>query len=173
LARFLWSHGRRFYNIQGLHAFKGKFAPAWEPRYLAASGVFGPYLALADIAVLIGGGVRRPNASRPRALKSMRHPVGAGILCLALAMSSLGAVSARALNSGDFGELHIVPPDGAMHGLVILFSDAKGWDAASDKIAAALAHDGASSPGSIFPPTFGRSAPRRTRDAPMRSAPSN
>ena len=77
LARFLWSHGRRFYNFQGLHAFKGKFAPVWEPRYLAASGVFGPYLALADIAVLIGGGVRRPNASRPRAPKPRRRLIGA------------------------------------------------------------------------------------------------
>jgi len=145
LARFLWSHGRRFYNFQGLHAFKDKFAPDWEPRYLAASGVFGPYLALADIAVLIGGGVRRPKASRSLAPKRRRHPVGAAILALTLAVSSLSAVTARAkaIDTGDFGKLHIVQPDGAMHGLVILFSDASGWDAVSDKIAATLADDGA------------------------------
>ena len=168
LARFLWSHGRRFYNFQGLHAFKGKFAPVWEPRYLAASGVFGPYLALADIAVLIGGGVRRPNASRPRTPKPRRHPVGAGIVCLALALTNLPTVPARALDSGDFGELHIVRPDGAMHGLVILFSDARGWDAASNKIAAALAHEGAFVAGVDLPTYFrqvGARANARCSDA--------
>ena len=58
LGRFIWLLGRRFYNFQGLHTFKGKFDPAWEPRYLAASGWFGPYIALIDIAALIGGGMR-------------------------------------------------------------------------------------------------------------------
>ena len=38
LGRFIWSHGRRFYNFQGLRTFKNKFDPVWEPRYLAASG---------------------------------------------------------------------------------------------------------------------------------------
>ena len=154
LARFLWSHGRRLYNFQGLHAFKAKFSPVWEPRYLAASGVFGPYLALADIAVLIGGGVRRPIASRPRAIKSRRRPVGAGILCLALALSTAFARPARALDSGDLGALHMVRPDGAMHGLVILFSDAAGWDRASDQIAAALSHEGAFVAGVDLPAYF-------------------
>jgi phosphatidylglycerol lysyltransferase len=50
LARVIWSLGRRYYNFQGLRTFKAKFDPAWEPRYLAASGWFGPYLALIDIA---------------------------------------------------------------------------------------------------------------------------
>ena len=58
LAGVIWSYGRRFYNFQGLRTFKGKFDPAWEPRYLAASGWSGPYVALIDIAALIGGGVR-------------------------------------------------------------------------------------------------------------------
>ena len=58
VARVIWSLGRRFYNFQGLRTFKGKFDPIWEPRYLAASGWFGRYLALIDIAALIGGGMR-------------------------------------------------------------------------------------------------------------------
>ena len=58
LGRVIWLLGRRFYNFQGLRTFKGKFDPAWEPRYLAASGWFGPYIALIDIAALIGGGMR-------------------------------------------------------------------------------------------------------------------
>ena len=52
VARIVWSLGRRFYNFQGLRTFKGKFDPIWEPRYLAASGWFGPYLALIDIVAL-------------------------------------------------------------------------------------------------------------------------
>ena len=154
LARFIWSHGHRFYNFQGLHAFKDKFDPVWEPRYLAASGAFGPYLALADIAVLVGGGMRQRLAPPERAIKPRRHPVSAGILCLALALSNIAAFPARALDSGDFGDLHIVRPDGAMRGLVVLFSDAQGWDAASDKIASALAHDGAYVAGVDLPAYF-------------------
>ena len=70
LARVIWLLGRRFYNFQGLRTFKGKFDPVWEPRYLAASGWFGRYLALIDIASLIGGGIRvvtgRPAADGKR-----------------------------------------------------------------------------------------------------------
>ncbi len=54
LATLLWRHGARFYNFQGLRAFKNKFNPRWEPRYLVSSGAMGPFLALADSAALIG-----------------------------------------------------------------------------------------------------------------------
>ncbi|MBR8838574.1 MAG: bifunctional lysylphosphatidylglycerol flippase/synthetase MprF [Stigonema ocellatum SAG 48.90 = DSM 106950] len=32
--RYLQEHLSRFYNFQGLHAYKEKFRPRWEPRYL-------------------------------------------------------------------------------------------------------------------------------------------
>jgi phosphatidylglycerol lysyltransferase len=160
LARFIWSHGNRFYNFQGLYAFKDKFDPVWEPRYLAASGAFGPYLALADIAVLIGGGRRRRVGPGDRAIKPLRHPGRTGLLCLALALSSLAAhparAFARAFDSGDFAALHIVRPRGAMHGLVVLFSDADGWNAQMGKIAARLADDGAFVAGVDLPTYFRR-----------------
>jgi len=35
LARLLFEHGERIYNYRGLHAFKDKFRPVWEPRYMA------------------------------------------------------------------------------------------------------------------------------------------
>ena len=52
----IWKHGDRFYNFRGLRTFKAKFNPSWEPRYFAASGTLGPYIALADVTALIGTG---------------------------------------------------------------------------------------------------------------------
>ena len=143
LGRFIWSHGRRFYNFQGLRTFKNKFNPVWEPRYLAASGPFGTYLALADIAMLVSGRVGRQIASRRRpAGKARRHAAQASVFCLVLAASFLASSQAFALDPGDLGTVHLVNPDGAMRGLVALFSNSQGWTAASDNIAAALARAG-------------------------------
>jgi phosphatidylglycerol lysyltransferase len=55
IAGLVWEHGGRVYNFQGLRTFKSKFHPDWEPRYLAASGAIGPFVALADVVVLAGG----------------------------------------------------------------------------------------------------------------------
>lgn len=57
VARSVFEHGERFYNFNGLRAFKAKFQPEWQPRYLAVTGS-SPALALADVAVLIGGGLK-------------------------------------------------------------------------------------------------------------------
>lgn len=54
----LFEHGERFYNFKGLRAFKAKFHPRWEPRYLAVSNGTGAALALVDVTLLIGGGVK-------------------------------------------------------------------------------------------------------------------
>jgi phosphatidylglycerol lysyltransferase len=62
-AGMLWEHGEPIYNFQGLRSFKSKFRPAWEPRYLAASGAVGPFIHLADVAVLAGGRTRRSSAA--------------------------------------------------------------------------------------------------------------
>ncbi len=58
LGRLLFAHGEHFYNFQGLRAFKEKFHPEWEARYLAAPGGMTPLFVLADIAALISGGLR-------------------------------------------------------------------------------------------------------------------
>ena len=55
LAGLLWEHGGRFYSFQGLRAFKSKFHPVWQSRYLVASGSIGPWLALTDAIALAGG----------------------------------------------------------------------------------------------------------------------
>jgi phosphatidylglycerol lysyltransferase len=47
--RYLYSHLNQFYNFQGLHAYKEKFHPRWEPRYLIYPGWF----ALPDVVVAL------------------------------------------------------------------------------------------------------------------------
>jgi len=55
---FLYRHAEDFYNFRGLRAYKEKFAPSWEPRYLASPAGFVLPRILANLATLIGGGVR-------------------------------------------------------------------------------------------------------------------
>lgn len=55
LGVMVWRFGGRFYNFRGLRAFKSKFEPHWEPRYLAASGSVGVFVTLADLSLLAGG----------------------------------------------------------------------------------------------------------------------
>jgi len=54
----LFRFGEHFYNFQGLRAFKEKFDPVWEPRYLAAPGGIALPFVLSHAAALISGGVR-------------------------------------------------------------------------------------------------------------------
>jgi phosphatidylglycerol lysyltransferase len=59
LGSFLYSHGEGFYNFQGLRAYKEKFHPVWESRYLAYPGGLRLPRTLADVAALIAGGYTR------------------------------------------------------------------------------------------------------------------
>jgi len=57
-ASFLYQHGERFYNFQGLRHYKEKFDPLWEPRYLAAQGGMAMPRVLANVTALISGGLK-------------------------------------------------------------------------------------------------------------------
>ena len=59
IGAFLYQHGDTFYNFQGLRAYKEKFHPAWEPRYLVYPGGLRLPRILADVAALVAGGYRR------------------------------------------------------------------------------------------------------------------
>ena len=63
MAGLLWELSGPVYNFQGLRSFKNKFRPAWEPRYLAASGTIGPFISLIDVAALASGLVRQSPAA--------------------------------------------------------------------------------------------------------------
>jgi phosphatidylglycerol lysyltransferase len=140
IGRLIWSLGRRFYNFQGLRTFKGKFDPDWEPRYLAASGWFGPYLALLDIAGIIGGGSRSARARRHPLLRWRRRAAAA---LLPLAFVVVPGTSSRAIETGNLGAIHEADPAEPMRGLVVFFSGTEGWSAAADRVAATLAREGA------------------------------
>ncbi|MET0937360.1 MAG: bifunctional lysylphosphatidylglycerol flippase/synthetase MprF [Luteibacter sp.] len=53
----VFGRGERFYNFRGLHRYKDKFDPEWEPRYIAVAGGIALPLALANVASLISGGL--------------------------------------------------------------------------------------------------------------------
>jgi phosphatidylglycerol lysyltransferase len=53
-----FDHGEALYNFRGLRAFKNKFDPVWSARYMAVAGGLSPLLAIADVTVLISGGIR-------------------------------------------------------------------------------------------------------------------
>ncbi len=59
LGHFLYQQGEPFYNFQGLRAYKEKFHPLWEPRYLAYPGGLALARILADVSALVAGGYRR------------------------------------------------------------------------------------------------------------------
>nr|WP_307775690.1 phosphatidylglycerol lysyltransferase domain-containing protein [uncultured Cetobacterium sp.] len=56
--RAVYYHGEHFYNFKGLRAFKDKFDPKWEPRYIAYSGPINLPSILKDVTLLISGGLK-------------------------------------------------------------------------------------------------------------------
>jgi phosphatidylglycerol lysyltransferase len=47
--RYLYRHLNRFYNFKGLHAYKEKFQPRWESRYL----VYPSVMSLPDVVIAL------------------------------------------------------------------------------------------------------------------------
>jgi phosphatidylglycerol lysyltransferase len=54
----VYRYGEHFYNFQGLRAYKDKFDPVWEPRYMASPGGLAIPRVLGNVAALISGSLR-------------------------------------------------------------------------------------------------------------------
>lgn len=57
IGALIFRHGENFYNFEGLRHYKEKFAPLWEPRYLACPGGLALPRILTNTAALISGGL--------------------------------------------------------------------------------------------------------------------
>ncbi len=62
--RLVHERGEQFYGFKGLRAFKDKFDPRWEPRYIAAPGAWTLPIVLAEVARLTNGPTRTAAAAR-------------------------------------------------------------------------------------------------------------
>ncbi|MGF9693043.1 phosphatidylglycerol lysyltransferase domain-containing protein [Rhizobium sp. 0TCS1.26] len=58
IGRHIFETGERYYNFKGVRAFKSKFDPDWQPRYMAVSGSGMPFSSACDVTMLIGGGLK-------------------------------------------------------------------------------------------------------------------
>ena len=61
----IYERGEAFYNFNGLRAWKSKFQPLWQPRYLALSKAWDLPAVILDITTLIGKPSFRTPKPRP------------------------------------------------------------------------------------------------------------
>ena len=54
IGNVVFKYGDNFYNFEGLHAYKEKFDPLWQPRYLAAPALAAPSVLL-NVTGMIAG----------------------------------------------------------------------------------------------------------------------
>jgi len=59
---FIYKHGDSFYGFEGLRAYKEKFSPVWEPRFVGGPFGLGFARSVIDLQTLISAG--RGSAAR-------------------------------------------------------------------------------------------------------------
>lgn len=79
IGQAMFEHGERFYNFKGLRAFKAKFDPGWQPRYLIVGGGVSPMAALLDVTLLIGGGLMAVMGKQGNAPRKAEEPANAAL----------------------------------------------------------------------------------------------
>ncbi|GGB22201.1 hypothetical protein GCM10011380_09710 [Sphingomonas metalli] len=75
ISAFVFRNGERIYGFKGLRTYKEKYAPVWEPRYIAGPRGLGLIAALHDLSRLIGGRARPAREGRPVAPSPTERPV--------------------------------------------------------------------------------------------------
>jgi len=71
-AALIFRHGERLYGFRGLRGYKEKFAPVWEPRYVAGQHAIGLVQAMRDLSRLIA---RPASAAWPQASPATSAPI--------------------------------------------------------------------------------------------------
>lgn len=82
IGAFVFRHGERLYGFRGLRAYKEKFAPHWEARYVAGPGGLGLALGLRDLSRLVEA---RSTPGAAPSEKPRRHAGPAAVPVAALA----------------------------------------------------------------------------------------
>jgi phosphatidylglycerol lysyltransferase len=72
----IYARGEAFYHFTGLRAWKSKFQPVWQPRYLALSKAWDLPAVILDITTLIGKSSFRPQQPRPGQEPGITHGAG-------------------------------------------------------------------------------------------------
>lgn len=55
---FVFHHGERFYNFEGLRQYKDKFGPVWEPKYIASPGGLALPRIFTNLSSMISRGMK-------------------------------------------------------------------------------------------------------------------
>ena len=53
----MFERGEEIYNFRGVHRFKDKYDPVWQPRYIAAPNKWAIPILLADVGIMSSGGM--------------------------------------------------------------------------------------------------------------------
>ena len=67
VGRLMFERGEEIYNFRGVHRFKDKYDPVWQPRYIAAPNKWAIPMLLADVGIMSSGGM---SGIRPRKAKA-------------------------------------------------------------------------------------------------------
>ncbi|MEO8813479.1 MAG: phosphatidylglycerol lysyltransferase domain-containing protein [Caulobacteraceae bacterium] len=57
VGRLLFERGEEIYNFRGVHRYKDKYDPVWQPRYIAAPHKWAIPVLMADVGLLSAGGM--------------------------------------------------------------------------------------------------------------------
>lgn len=91
---FFFRHGESFYGFEGLRAYKDKYAPRWEPRFIAGPRGISLSRGMIDLQKLVGGGpgsaATRTRRRRPVASPAVGLNDGEVALSEPLASMSVG-----------------------------------------------------------------------------------
>ena len=137
---FLFRQGEHFYNFQGVRQYKDKFDPVWEPRYLASPG---RSRVAAHPRQRRGARVGRTSRGGPQVTR--RGARRAAVVVVVVLVSVLRQVPAAAVTEESaatldpFGKVELYRADDDPTRVVLLLSDADGWNRPDVESARALA----------------------------------